>query len=111
MDITRRAARTVLRRANAMNESLTMALSLASGIFLGIFYFGGLWMTLKRLSQSRQPALLTLASFLMRSALCLFGFYLVAGHGLEALAVCLAGFIALKFALIYRMNSPHKEVD
>jgi F1F0 ATPase subunit 2 len=94
-----------------MNESLNLALSLASGIFLGIFYFGGLWMTLKRLSQSRQPDLLTLASFLMRSALCLFGFYLVAGHGLEALAVCLAGFIALKFALIYRMNSPHEEVD
>jgi F1F0 ATPase subunit 2 len=94
-----------------MNESLNLALSLASGIFLGIFYFGGLWLTLKRLSQSRQPALLALASFLMRSALCLVGFYLVAGHGLEALAFCLAGFIALKFALIYRMNSPHKEMD
>ena len=100
-----------MREAKTMNESLTMALSLASGILLGIFYFGGLWLTLEHLSQSRQPALLALASFLMRSCLCLFGFYLVAGHGLEALAFCLAGFIALKFALIYRMNSPHKEVD
>ena len=111
MDITRRAARTINGEAKTMNESLNLALSLASGIFLGIFYFGGLWLTLKRLSQSRQPALLALASFLMRSALCLVGFYLVAGHGLEALAFCLAGFIALKFALIYRMNPPNKEVD
>jgi F1F0 ATPase subunit 2 len=94
-----------------MNDPLDMTLSLATGILLGIFYFGGLWLTLKRLSQSRQPALLTLASFLMRSLVCLSGFYLVAGKGLEALAFCLAGFIALKFALIYRMNSTRSEAD
>ena len=102
---------TVIQEAKAMNNTLNMTISLASGILLGIFYFGGLWLTLKRLSQSRQPALLTLASLLMRSAICLFGFYLVAGRGLEALAFCLAGFIALKFALIYRMNSTRSEVD
>lgn len=94
-----------------MNESLVVVLSLASGILLGLFYFGGLWMTLAHLGQSRQPALLTLASFLARSALCLYGFYLVAGHGLEALAFCLAGFISLKLALIRRLNPSHKEVD
>ena len=94
-----------------MNESLNMTISLASGILLGVFYFGGLWLTLKRLSQSRQPALLTLTSFLMRSALCLYCFYLIAGQGLEALAFCLAGFIGLKFALIYRMNSTRLEAD
>ena len=43
----------------AMNESLMLVLSLASGIFFGLFYFGGLWLTLKHLHDSKQPALLT----------------------------------------------------
>ncbi len=77
-----------------------MIISLASGIFFGLFYFGGLWLTLKHMSDSKQPALLSVGSFLGRSAVCLFGFYLISGNGLEAMAFCLAGFISLKFALI-----------
>ena len=80
-------------------KSLMLTLSLASGIFFGLFYFGGLWLTLKHLPDSKQPALLTLGSFLGRSAVCLFGFYLISGNGLEALAFSLAGFMLSKFAL------------
>ncbi len=94
-----------------MNEALRLLLSLASGILLGAFYFGGLWLTLKRLPGNGQPAFLTLASFLARSALCLFGFYLIAGQGLEALAFSLVGFISLKFALIHHLSPSRAEAD
>ncbi|MBU4138987.1 MAG: ATP synthase subunit I, partial [Euryarchaeota archaeon] len=35
-----------------MNELIILISSLAAGIILGIFYFGGLWLTLERLSSS-----------------------------------------------------------
>lgn len=94
-----------------MNESIMLILSLASGIIFGLFYFGGLWLTLKSLPNSKQPALLSLSSFLGRSAICLYGFYLVSSSGLEAMAFSLAGFILSKFVLIHRLKSPaHVEV-
>jgi F1F0 ATPase subunit 2 len=95
-----------------MNDSLIQILSLASGILFGLFYFGGLWLTLKHITDSKQLSLLTVGSFLGRSIVCLFGFYLISGKGLEALAFSLAGFMLSKFAFIRRFN-PHgrEEVD
>jgi len=93
-----------------MNESIFMILSLASGILFGLFYFGGLWLTLKHIPDSKQPALLTAFSFLGRSLVCLFGFYLISGNGLEAIAFSLAGFMLSKFVLIRRLN-PHTRVE
>ncbi len=91
-----------------MNEIFILILSLASGIGLGIFYFGGLWLTLKQLPYSQQPVLLTLGSFFGRTAVCLFVFYLVVrvSH-LEGLVLSLAGFILMKFMLV-RSLSPAK---
>ncbi len=93
-----------------MNDSLMLILSLASGILFGLFYFGGLWLTLKHMPDSKQPALLTVVSFLGRSAVCLFGFYLISGNGLEAIAFSLAGFILSKFALVRHLR-PHARVE
>lgn len=91
-----------------MNELFILILSLVTGILLGIFYFGGLWLTLKQLSSSGNPFILTLGSFFARTAISLFGFYLVArgGHW-ERLLVCLSGFIFIKIFLVYRL-SPEK---
>ncbi len=92
-----------------MNEIFILMLNLVSGIGLGIFYFGGLWLTLKQLPYSQQPVLLTLGSFFGRTAICLFVFYLVVrvSH-LEGLMLSLAGFILMKFVLI-RSLSPNKK--
>ncbi len=89
-----------------MNEIFILILNLASGIGLGIFYFGGLWLTLKQLPYSQQPVLLTLGSFFGRTAGCLFVFYLVVrvSH-LEGLVLSLAGFILMKFMLIRSLSS------
>ncbi len=87
-----------------MIELHVLALSLAFGAGLGIFYFGGLWLTLKRLPSSRQPALLTISSFLGRSLVCLLGFYLVSGAGFEGPISSLAGFILAKVILVNRLG-------
>ncbi len=95
-----------------MNEILVLALAMISGIVLGVFYFGGLWLTLLHLSRSRQPALLTVSSFLGRSAVCIFCFYLVASNGWVGLVSSLAGFTLTKLALTHRLGHYiYKESD
>ncbi len=88
-----------------MNESIIIILSLVLGVLFGLFYFAGLWLTLKHMPNSKQPVLLGIGSFLGRSAVCLFGFYLISGSGWEAIASSLAGFIFSKVALIIRLKS------
>lgn len=77
---------------------------LACGLGLGMLYFRGLWLTLKLLPGSRQPALLAYGSFAVRSLVCLLGFYLIAGRGLEGLIASLAGFVLMKLSLIRRLG-------
>ncbi len=80
-----------------------LALSLALGAILGIFYFCGLWLTLRRLPGSKQPALLTFTSFFGRTAVCVLGFYLILGSGMEALILSIVGFMLAKVILINRI--------
>ncbi len=87
-----------------MIESSLLAFGLIFGAVLGTFYFGGLWLTLKHLPGSSQPALLTFGSFLGRSLVCLLGFYLVSSSGLEVLIFGVVGFILAKVLLISRLG-------
>jgi F1F0 ATPase subunit 2 len=94
-----------------MNELFIMISSLAIGVVLGIFYFGGLWLTLKNLPSSGNPYFLTLGSFFGRTVISLFGFYLVArgGHW-EQLLVCLFGFILMKIFMVRHLRPDKKAV-
>jgi F1F0 ATPase subunit 2 len=85
-----------------MNDLSVNILSLAAGAFFGIFYFQGLWLTIKKLPSARQPVLLTMGSFLGRTVLCVLGFYLVVKMGnLEGLMISIIGFAASKFTIVY----------
>ncbi|NPV63789.1 MAG: ATP synthase subunit I [Methanotrichaceae archaeon] len=87
-----------------IQETVTLILSTSLGIALGIFYFGGLWITTRRLPGSSQPALLALSSFLVRSLICLLGFYLVVGNGLTSSLLCLAAFILTKMVMVRHLG-------
>ena len=52
-------------------------LSAIWGVILGLFYFGGLWMTLKYISRSKRPKSLLFLSFVFRILLILVGFWVV----------------------------------
>jgi F1F0 ATPase subunit 2 len=87
-----------------MDEVLLLMPILIFGIFLGIFCFGGLWLTLSHLSSYENLALSVLASFLGRSAICILCFCFMARIGLLDLIFGLAGFILVKFVLIRRLG-------
>lgn len=90
--------------------SVLMALSLAAaaGVGLGLLYFGGLWLTVRRLPDSRRPALLFGASFAGRTALTVLGFYLVMDGSWERMLACLGGFIIVRQVLVSRLQ-PERE--
>jgi len=84
----------------------------AAGLALGIFYFGGLWLTLRRLLDSKQPALLTLGSYLGRLAVCFAGFFLIARVGdWQGVLVCLLSFLLVRVALVRRWGKPEPAND
>jgi F1F0 ATPase subunit 2 len=73
-----------------MNEYLLLAGVLIIGMFLGLIYFGGLWLTVQRMPNSRSPMLLTIGSFLIRAGLVLGVFFLVVARSMVA-SDCMPG--------------------
>jgi len=85
-----------------------MALSFAVGACLGVFYFGGLWLTVRQLPSARRPAVLSLCSFFGRLGVVLLGFYLVMGGQWQRLLVCLVGFFVVRVILVRRWGPERK---
>lgn len=87
-----------------MNLFFTLALACTAGMALGLFYFGGLWLTVRQLSRQRRPLPLFLGSFLGRTVLVVAGFYFVMGGRWERMLACLAGFIMARLLLTSRLR-------
>lgn len=88
-----------------MNEWLGGLLAVLGGATLGLFYYAGLWFTLRRLPQQTHPGLWVFGSFTLRLAVSLAGFYLILGpdRHLGRLGVALLAFIAARVLLIRRL--------
>ena len=87
-----------------MSPLLPLLLAFTAGLGLGLFYFGGLWLTVRRLSASRDPVPLLLVSFVGRTALAMVGFYFVMGGCWERALACLAGFLVARLVLTSRLR-------
>lgn len=64
---------------------------LAGGV-LGVFFFGGLWWTLRRALASTRPALWVMGSLILRVGLTAGGFLLVSAGEWQRVLACLVGF-------------------
>ncbi|MDQ2721055.1 MAG: ATP synthase subunit I [Bacteroidota bacterium] len=84
-----------------MNETLLIILAFVAGIALGIIFFGGLWFTVKKIVTAKIPALWVLGSFIIRVSIVLFGLYFISSGSWQLLVLCLIGFIAARFIVIY----------
>ncbi len=82
-----------------MNEKLSVITGLPLGFLLGLFFYGGLKLTLKKGLSSGYPALWFLLSFLLRTGIVVAGFYYFSGGNWKILLTCLAGFSLSRFAV------------
>ncbi len=87
-----------------MTELFPLALALLAGIGLGLFYFGSLWVTVRQIPKSSNPALLAFGSFFGRLGIILVSFYLVMGSHWERLIACLLTFIWMRNLLMQRLQ-------
>lgn len=85
-----------------------LILSFLAGSLLGAFFFGGLWWTVQRLPETGSPALLALASFVIRTGAVLGVFYLIltalSGIAWPRMAAALFGFILLRVITVSRVR-------
>lgn len=78
---------------------MTGVLAAGAGLILGIFFYGGLWLTVRHLATTTHPVLLTLGSFWVRLAVVLGGFLFVTPGKWQNAALCLTGFVAGRIAV------------
>lgn len=74
-----------------------LGIALAAGVAVGLFYFGGLWLTVRRLSDAKRPHVWVLVSFAARTVVAVAAVGLMAWlGGWQTLAACMVGFIAMR---------------
>ena len=88
-----------------MNALIGFAGSLAAGLVLGAFFFGGLWWTVVKGLASPRPALWFFGSMLARTGVLLTGFYLVGREDWRRWAVCLLGTVLAR-VVVKRLTRP-----
>ena len=83
-----------------MSINIYSLLYLFVGLGLGLFYFGGLWLTIKNINQARSPIVLTLGSFILRTGAVFLVLIYVARKGdWGNILILLAGFIVSRIFL------------
>jgi F1F0 ATPase subunit 2 len=88
-----------------MNEIVYMSLAFIVGLLLGTIFFGGLWLTVRKLVISKIPAIWFLGSFILRVSITLIGFYYISSGSWQRLLICVAGFITARYSVIYFTKS------
>ena len=88
-----------------MNETLLMIVAFVAGMALGTLFFGGLWLTVKKVVTAKVPALWVLGSFIFRVGIVLLGFYFIGAGSWQRLVSCLIGFIVARFIVIHFTKS------
>ncbi len=91
-----------------MNDIIGWIVAGVAGMALGVFFFGGLWWTVRSSLTSPRPGLLVLVSLLLRLGITLSGFYWVAGGNWQPLVACLLGFVMAR-AIVLRFLTPWLE--
>lgn len=77
-----------------------LPLAAAGGLLIGLFYFGALWATVRRLASARYAALLVAGSFVVRGMLAAAAIVLVSGGKVVPLLAATGGFLVGRTILI-----------
>ena len=88
-----------------MNETVSIILAFVAGIALGIIFFGGLWLTVKKSVHAKAAWLLVLGSFILRVGIVMTGFYFISSGNWQRLVGCLLGFMVARFVVIHFTKS------
>lgn len=84
--------------------TLPYLVAFLGGVALGLFYFGALWFTVKKIPGSSHPKRLLLSSALLRFFPTLLTMYLVVKADPVIFLIMLSGFFAVRYYMIRRVT-------
>lgn len=87
---------------------LYLFLSFTAGGVMGAVFFGGLWWTVQKITDSEKPYLIIIASFVVRTGVVLTGFYFIMGYGWANLMLGTAGFLICRVFIAYKLGPATK---
>jgi F1F0 ATPase subunit 2 len=94
-----------------MHDALAAMLVLIAGFALGIFFFGGLWWSVRKGLASKWPALWFFASLIVRMSATLAGFYMIADSHWQRWLLSLAGFLIARLLVSCRTRLPQPKAE
>jgi len=77
----------------------SLLLRLLASMALALFFYAGLWLTVRSLPRARHPMLLALGSFWIRTLVVLVSLLFLMKTRWEYVAVCLVGFLMGRIAV------------
>ncbi len=80
-----------------MTEVANFSGALLGGLALGVFFFVGLWWTVRRGVMAAQPAAVFLGSMVFRTLVVMVGFYYLGRGDWRNIAGSLTGFVLARF--------------
>ena len=92
-----------------INETLTMVFVIATGVWIGAMFFGGLWWTIRKSVSSKHPAPWFFCSLLLRMSITVAGFYFIGRGHLDRLLLCLLGFVIARLLVMWLTMSPKEK--
>ncbi|NGP89868.1 ATP synthase subunit I [Fodinibius halophilus] len=81
-------------------------IAIVSGAIVSVFYFGGLWLTLRKIAEYKFSYLLILVSFVIRITLLLLVFYLLLQYHWAYLGLALMSFLIVRQVLLLKLGNP-----
>ena len=79
-------------------------MALVAGAAVGVFHFGGLWLTVRRVATSNRPVLLTFGSFVVRAAVAVAVLVWIARIHWQLLLAALAGFVLVRVIMTRKLR-------
>ena len=77
---------------------------LVVGLALGFFYYGGLWLILRRLTQLSHPGAWLALSLLLRTFTVVFVLYLLFANSWQQLLIAVLGMLVSRSLLVRRIK-------
>jgi|SRR5690554_1165892 len=81
------------------NEVISLLPALFVGVVLGVIFFGGLWLTVRKGLSSKKAGLIFISSLIVRMAIVLAGFYFIGAGNWQKMMVCLGGFLIARIVI------------
>lgn len=101
----------VSKKKETMSKLIEILIFILTGAALGFFYFGGLWLTVRKLLFYRRSSLLVLFSFLIRNGFLIFALYLIGRGGKwENIIFTLIGIIGARW-IFFGKITPEKSIQ